>query len=98
MRMNQKAIVDSVAFEFHYRGYLMPALMKTTGPTAALLLQSIPSTLIHLGLPTLELVGSFPGQLFLGWIAWRCGSFWPVVALHAVAGISLDLSILLTGS
>ncbi len=90
-------LVYYVAFEFHYRGFLLPTLRESMNPWAALLLQSIPSTLIHIGLCRTELLGSLPGQLAFGWIALRGGSFWPTVLLHAITGITLDISILLNG-
>ena len=89
-------LIYYIAFEYHYRGFLLPVLRERFGSTPALLLQSIPPTLLHIGLCPSELMGSFPGQLALGWIALRGGSYWPAVILHAITGITLDITILLS--
>ena len=43
-----------------------------------------------------ELIGSFPGQIALGWIALRGGSIWPALILHVIVGLTLEIAILLT--
>jgi membrane protease YdiL (CAAX protease family) len=68
-------------------------------PPAALLavacLQALPSTLLHFGHPWSETLVALPFGLVLGWLALATGSLLPGLALHASAGIFLDLFILL---
>ncbi len=58
-------------------------------------LQALPSTLLHLGHPWSETLAALPFGLLLGWLALATGSLLPGLALHAAAGIFLDLFILL---
>jgi membrane protease YdiL (CAAX protease family) len=68
-------------------------------PRAALLavacLQALPSTLLHFGHPWSETLAALPFGLALGWLALATGSLLPGLALHAAAGLFLDLFILL---
>ncbi len=74
-----------------------PAASRGVG--AALLavacLQALPSTLLHFGHPWSETLAALPFGLVLGWLALATGSLLPGLALHAAAGIFLDLFILL---
>jgi membrane protease YdiL (CAAX protease family) len=85
-----------LAFEFHYRGFLLPTLGDRFGSKSSLLLHAITPTILHIGLCPTELIGSFPGQVAMGWIALRGGSIWPALILHAIVGLSLDISVLFT--
>ncbi len=85
-----------LAFEFHYRGFLLPALGDRFGFKTALLIHAITPTILHIGLCPGELIGSFPGQIALGWIALRGGSIWPALILHVIVGLTLEIAILLT--
>ena len=58
-------------------------------------LQALPSTLLHFGHPWSETLAALPFGLVLGWLALTTGSMLPGLALHAAAGIFLDLFILL---
>ncbi len=89
-------LIYYMAFEFHFRGFLLPALGDRFGSMPALLMHAITPTILHVGLCPTELIGSFPGQVAIGWIALRGGSIWPALILHAVVGLTLDITILLT--
>jgi membrane protease YdiL (CAAX protease family) len=69
------------------------------GPAALFLmiacLQALPSTLLHFGHPWSETLMALPFGLALGWLALATGSLLPGLALHAAAGLFLDLFILL---
>ena len=58
-------------------------------------LQALPSTLLHFGHPWSETLAALPFGLVLGWLALATGSLLPGLALHAAAGLFLDLFILL---
>ena len=89
-------IIYYLAYEFHYRGFLLPALGDRMGSIPALLIHAITPTILHIGLCPTELIGSFPGQVAIGWIALRGGSIWPALFLHAVVGLIPEISMLLT--
>ncbi len=78
------------ATEFFFRGYLLMG-MKGLGGPAAILLQNIPYTLVHLGKPPLEIPASFFAGLFFGWADWRAKSILPSVILHWCINILMDV-------
>lgn len=78
-----------LATEFFFRGFLMMG-MKGAGMPAAILLQNIPYTLVHLGKPPLEIPASFFAGLFFGWVDWRAKSILPSVILHWCVNIVMD--------
>ena len=71
-------------------GGLRPAALLTVA-----CLQALPSTLLHYGHPWSETLMALPFGLVLGWLALAAGSLLPGLALHAAAGLFLDLFILL---
>jgi len=89
-------LIYYIAYEFHFRGFLLPVIRERFGFTSSLLLHSIPSTLIHIGLCPAELYGSFPGQLAFGYLALRGGSFWPALLVHFLTGVTMDISVLVS--
>jgi membrane protease YdiL (CAAX protease family) len=96
-------------WELLFRGILVFPLVRLAGggagpaagrgAGAALLavacLQALPSTMLHFGHPWSETLVALPFGLVLGWLALATGSLLPGLALHAAAGIFLDLFILL---
>lgn len=88
-------ILYYLAFEFHYRGFLLPALSDRLGSKTALLIHAITPTILHIGLCPTELIGSFPGQIAIGWIALRGGSIWPALFLHVIVGLIPEIIFLL---
>jgi membrane protease YdiL (CAAX protease family) len=60
----------------------------------AVLIQTIPSCLIHIGKPQGELTGSVLAGLILGGLAVRTGSIWYGFFLHATLGVLVDLLII----
>ncbi|MBI3962269.1 MAG: CPBP family intramembrane metalloprotease [Deinococcus sp.] len=59
----------------------------------AILLQSIPFLLVHLGKAPVEFIASFPGGFLFGYIAYRARSFLPVLLLHTLTGGTLLLVV-----
>jgi membrane protease YdiL (CAAX protease family) len=66
-----------------------------TALLAVACLQALPSAMLHFGHPWSETLAALPFGLALGWLALATGSLLPGMALHAAAGLSLDLFILL---
>jgi hypothetical protein len=65
---------------------------------AAVLLQTIPSTLLHFGHPLTELASAVAAGLIFGILAWRTRSIVPGLLLHASIGLGTDLFIVLKGA
>lgn len=74
------------AQEFLYRGFLLFGLRDKL-KEGAILVQTIPFVLMHLGKPEIETISTlFTGILF-GFIAYRGKSFWPAFIIHLFINI-----------
>ena len=82
------AIAPGVIEELCFRGYLFSAFSKVMSPTRTILLTSVLFGLFHVLTGNSLLVERFVPTtlmgLFLGWVAYRTGSVWPGMLLHAV--------------
>jgi len=84
------------AWEFFFRGFMLFGLRRYTGDWLAICIQTIPSCLWHIGMPTGEIFASIAGGILFGILAIRTGSIlWPLF-LHCLIGIGLDLLIVIT--
>ncbi len=84
-------------WEFFFRGFLLFGLKDKYGTVPAILIQTISSSLVHIGKPTPELIGSIPFGIIFGIIAIRTKNLWIVVLMHAALGIFTDLFIIYQG-
>jgi uncharacterized protein len=83
------------AWEFFFRGFLLFGLRRSLGDRIAICIQTIPSCLWHIGLPTGEILGAVAGGVLFGALALRTRSIlWPFL-LHLLIGVGLDLMIVL---
>lgn len=80
-----------VAWEFHFRGWMLNALLPTWGRGPAILVQMVPFAIMHLGKPELETLGSIVAGIALGVLALRTRSFWYGVAIHGAVAIWMDV-------
>jgi membrane protease YdiL (CAAX protease family) len=87
------ALLYYVAWEWCFRGWLLHGLAQRWPPRLAILLQTVPSALVHLGKPAGEMFGSIPFGLALGWLAWRTGSIWYGWLLHVALGVLTDVMV-----
>lgn len=83
------------AWEFTFRGFFLFSLFElmnrtTTALIAAVLVQTIISTVYHLNHPTSEIVSSFIGGVIFGFLAYATGSFLYTLFIHALIGIVND--------
>ncbi len=76
-------------WEFFFRGYLLLGLSRAIG-WWAIVIQAAAFSLLHLGKPVPEFVGSFGAGVILGWIALRAKSFVPCFILHWAAALTFD--------
>ncbi len=73
-------LIYYTGWEFFFRGYLNFGFKNSLGPFTALWIQTLASTLIHIGKPSGETWSAIPGGLYLGLLAFRTRSiFWPLL-------------------
>jgi membrane protease YdiL (CAAX protease family) len=80
-------------WEFVFRGALLLPLVPAVGLVPALALQTLLSTLLHVGHPRAEILAAAGGGVALGLVAYATGSIVYTLIMHAAAGISLDVSL-----
>ncbi len=83
-----------LSWEFFFRGFLLFGLKDRYGTVPAILIQTISSSLVHIGKPAPEMIGSIPFGIIFGIIAIKTKNIWIVVLLHAALGIFTDLFII----
>lgn len=82
-------------WEFVFRGVLFLPLVPAVGLVPALAIQTIVSTLLHIGHPDTEVFAAAGAGLVFGLIAWTTGSFLYTLILHAATGMATDTFIFL---
>ncbi|HEU4386079.1 MAG TPA: CPBP family intramembrane glutamic endopeptidase [Anaeromyxobacteraceae bacterium] len=87
-------LVYYVGYEGYFRGLLQGGLRRRLGDLDAVLVQTLATTLVHIGKPAGEIVGAIPAGLAWGAVAIRAGSIWPVVLAHWLLGVATDYFIL----
>lgn len=75
------ALAPGFAEELVYRGLLQRGLLQRWSPAAAILASTLLFALVH-GEPT-AMVFIVPIGLWFGVVAWRTGSVWPTILMHA---------------
>jgi len=83
-----------LSWEFFFRGYMLFGTKDTLGPANSILIQTIPSTLMHIGKPDGEIWSAILAGLVFGAIALKTRSIFYVFLLHWFIGITLDVFIL----
>jgi len=83
--------------EFFFRGYLLFSLEARSG-NMAILIQSIPYTLLHIGKPPLEVPFSFLAGLVFGYLALKYRSIFPGLLVHWGGSAFLDSLIISTSN
>jgi membrane protease YdiL (CAAX protease family) len=84
-----------LAFEFFFRGFLLFGLRERFGDFYSILIQTIPTTLIHIGKPEGEIFAAIFSGLLFGYIALRTKSIWYVFLLHWGIGVMLNIFLAL---
>jgi membrane protease YdiL (CAAX protease family) len=81
-----------IGWEFLFRGFLLFPLYECFGP-AANLIQATLCAVTHMNKPLVELYGSLPFALLLGYLARRSGSVWYGVYVHWLLGFAIELYV-----
>lgn len=87
-----------LAWDFAFRGALQFSLVALlppglSGTIVAILVQTLASTVYHLGHPDSEIWGAFAVGIIFGAIAAATGSFLYSFAIHAMVGVGNDVFI-----
>jgi len=88
-------LIFYLGWEFFFRGFMLFGLQRHYGSLVAILIQVIPSTLVHIGKPYSENLAAIAAGFILGYVAIRTRSIFYPMLLHAVVGIGTDLFIAL---
>ncbi|MBS4033695.1 MAG: CPBP family intramembrane metalloprotease [Ignavibacterium sp.] len=81
------------AWEFFFRGFMLFGLRKYVGDWLAICIQTIPSCLWHIGMPTGEIFASIIGGILFGVMALKTNSILYPMILHFLIGATLDFLI-----
>lgn len=82
------------AWEFFFRGIMLFSVLPAHGLWMSIAVQTLASTLEHIGKPAPEVLGAIPAGILFGWIAYRSRSVIYVFLIHALLGIFTDLWII----
>jgi membrane protease YdiL (CAAX protease family) len=85
-----------IAWEFYFRGFMLFGLEKELGAVVAIGIQTMASSLVHLGTPSDEASASVLAGFGFGYLAIVTRSFWYPFILHTTIAIAKDLYILHT--
>jgi uncharacterized protein len=88
-------LVYYFSWEFFFRGFMQVGMQKAYGPVMAILIQTVPSVIVHIGKPFAEIFSAILAGLVFGYAAWRTRSIFFSMLLHAVVGIGTDIIITL---
>ena len=83
-----------IGWEFFFRGYMQFGLGKRLGDWNAIFVQTLASSLLHIGKPDAEIYSSILGGIVWGMVVFRTRSLLPALLLHWLLGICLDAFII----
>lgn len=84
-----------IGWEFMFRGYLLFGLEKKMGSFWAVIFQTFPSTIIHIGKPEAETISAIIAGFAFGFLSLRTRSILYPLILHYIIGISMDIFALI---
>lgn len=88
-------LIYYISWEFLFRGFMLFGLEKKFGALTAILIQTIPSAIVHIGKPVSESFGAIFAGLVFGYLAIRTRSILYPLLLHAAVGIGTDVFVTL---
>ena len=86
-----------VGWEFLFRGFIQHGLSERCGVPAAVLIQTMASSMLHYGHPAAEVFGAIIAGLVWGLIAYRSRSILSGFGQHALLGVVLDWVLVFRG-
>lgn len=87
-------LIYYISWEFFFRGYMQLGLKERLGAFTAIMMQTIPSTIIHIGKPEGEMLAAIFGGLLLGALALRTRSILYPLIIHWFLGMTMDFCCL----
>ena len=78
-----------IGWEYLWRGFILFGTAPKLG-LYAIFVQALPFAALHFTKPFPEAVLSIFGGIALGFLVWRCRSFWIAVPIHALQGLIVD--------
>jgi len=84
-----------IGWEFFFRGFMLFGLREKFGDLWAVLIQTIPSCIAHIGRPESEMITSIIAGVAFGFLALRSRSLWYIIILHWFIGLGCDILCLL---
>lgn len=86
-------LLQFVAVEFFFRGFIITSLRPALG-SGAILVMSVPYLMIHFQKPALEALVAFCFGIVASVLALRSGSIWGGVIIHGAVAVAMDVSAL----
>lgn len=80
-----------IGWEFFFRGYMLFGLRDSFGTFGAIVAQTLPSVLLHIGKPEIETWGSIIAGFVFALITLKTRSFLYVLIIHYFIGVLTDL-------
>ncbi len=81
-----QTVLYQSGWEFIFRGFILFGL-KDKFREGSILIQMIPFLILHLDKPEAEAISTIPMGIYFGYVAYRGGSYWPVVILHVFINV-----------
>jgi membrane protease YdiL (CAAX protease family) len=80
-----------IGWEFFFRGFILFGIRERVGDLYAVLIQTIPSVIAHIGRPEGEMISSIIAGIVFGFLVLRSRTIWYVLILHWFIGLSMDI-------
>jgi len=84
-----------IGWEFLFRGFLLFGLAKKFGIWIAIMIETIPSTILHYNKPPGEIILAVIGGFILGYYALKYKTIFFAVIIHWAAGLMMDGFVIL---
>jgi len=88
-------LIYYLGWEFFFRGFMLFGLEQHYGALTAILIQTIPSAIVHIGKPFPEAFAAIFAGLIFGYVAVRSRSVFYPLLLHAAVGIGTDVFVMM---
>ncbi len=85
-------ILQFVALEAFFRGYMVFGLRARLGAQLAVLVMTVPYVMVHFGKPVPEVFAAIGAGIILGHLALRSRSWVPGVLLHVAVALTMDVT------